>query len=258
MDLVEIKVHQTSVEKRHPWETARFDFFIHKMSQYIDFSSSVTIMDVGCGDAYFIASLKRKYPNLNCIGVDINFTEEIKKTLKQTYDDVEISLYTTILDAKNEHLKVDLILLMDVIEHIEDDVAFLKMEILPVMTTDKCLTFITVPAYQALFTKHDVFLGHYRRYDNNLLLQNTSKSGLAHIELGYFFSTLIGLRLFEKALDKLNPTRNAEGIANWNGSDLMTNIVVSILRFDLKVSLALRKLKIKLPGLSNYIICKTN
>ncbi len=255
MDLVEIKVHQAEADKRHPWETARFDFFIQKISKYIDLSKEVTIMDVGCGDAYFIATLKRKFPHINCIGVDINFTDEIKSTLKNRYNDVDLSLFTTVQDAKQNVSKVDLILLMDVIEHIENDIVFLKNEILPVMKSDKALTFITVPAYQILFTKHDVFLGHYRRYNNALLKKNVSVSGLNELESGYFFTTLIGLRVIEKIMDTINPKRNAEGIANWNGSPRTTKIVETILRIDYKISMLFRKVNIKIPGLSNYIVC---
>lgn len=257
MDLVEIKVHQAATDKRHPWETARFDFFIKKMSQYIDFNGAITIMDVGCGDAYFIATLKKQFPNINCMGVDINFTEEIKNTLKSTYSDVNLSLYSTVQEAKSHHEKVDLILLMDVIEHIEDDISFLQQEIAPVMEADNCYTFITVPAYQALFTNHDVFLGHYRRYNNSLLHINVLKAGLKQLEIGYFFTSLIGLRIVEKIMDTINPKRNAEGIANWNGSASMTNFVSNTLILDYKFSQILRKFGIKLPGLSNYMICKT-
>lgn len=33
-------------------------------------------MDIGCGDGFFISTLSKEYPNLICIGVDINFTKE--------------------------------------------------------------------------------------------------------------------------------------------------------------------------------------
>lgn len=256
MDLVEIKIHQSELEKRHPWETARFDFFIKKMSSYINFQQPITVMDVGCGDAYFIATLKRKFPQINCVGVDINFTPEIKTAILERYKDCTLQLFTTVEEAKQQVGKVDLILLMDVIEHIADDISFLKNEILPVMESDKCYTFITVPAYQFLFTKHDEFLGHYRRYNNKLLKKNVALSGINSRECGYFFTTLIGLRLIEKTLDTINPQRNAEGIANWNGGPGLTNFVESVLKIDYSIGMSFHKMGINIPGLSNYIVCK--
>jgi hypothetical protein len=256
MDLVEIKVHQSSADNRHPWENARFDFFIMKMGKLINFLDPIVIMDVGCGDAYFIATLKRRYSNIECIGVDINFTEDIKHTLHERYNDVQISLYSSVEEAKSKHAKINLILLMDVIEHIEDDITFLNKEILPVMQSDDAYTFITVPAYQALFTKHDVFLGHYRRYNNALLKKNVTAANIQYTEAGYFFASLIGLRMLEKLMDFINPKRNAEGIANWEGSPFITKLVTNTLIFDYKISNFLQKIGIKMPGLSNYIICK--
>jgi SAM-dependent methyltransferase len=255
MDLVEKKINESS-SQRHPWEAARFEFFLRKIQSYIDLSSKQYIIDVGCGDAFFIAELSKRYPNLVCVGVDINFKQDDIAYLQTLYTGASISLYTTLAEATSHLPRVDLVLLMDVIEHIEYDLAFLTDFILPVVQSNDALLFITVPAFQSLFTKHDEFLGHYRRYDNRRLLQTVTQSHFKTIQIGYFFSTLIGLRLLEKIMDRLNPKRHAEGIANWTGGKLLTSIVYQSLIVDFKVSLFLERLGIKLPGLSNYVVCR--
>lgn len=255
MDLVEKKINESSAQ-RHPWEAARFEFFLNKIQSYIDLSNQQYIVDVGCGDAFFIAELSKRYPNLVCVGVDINFKQDDIAYLTSLYTGASITLYNTLSEARANLPRIDLILLMDVIEHIENDVSFLTDLILPVVQSNDALLFITVPAFQSLFTKHDEFLGHYRRYNNKSLLHAVQQSRLKPVEIGYFFSTLIGLRLLEKTMDRLNPKRHAEGIANWNGGKLLTAIVYNSLLLDFKLSLFLERLGIKLPGLSNYVVCR--
>lgn len=62
-----------------------------------------------------------------------------------------------------EGQKFDYVLMMDVLEHIEDDAGFLK-DIRKYQKAGTVL-FITVPAFQFLFSLHDKELHHYRRYD---------------------------------------------------------------------------------------------
>ena len=52
---------------------------------------------------------------------------------------------------------------MDVLEHIEDDIAMLQ-SIKKNCVGDNNYFFITVPAFESLWSGHDDYLGHYRRY----------------------------------------------------------------------------------------------
>lgn len=254
MDLLENHLQNNTILNNHPWESARYSFFVEKIKSKIELNKSVTIFDIGCGDAFFISQIKRDFPNVTCVGIDINFNTSLIENLKKNRSDV--FLYQSIDDALKNHPQVDLILLMDVIEHIENDVGFLETVVKPIADQYQSLIYITVPAYQFLFTNHDTFLGHYRRYNNTLLKKNVNISGLLPLETGYFFTSLIALRFLEKIKYKLNPELNAEGLANWNHGSTMTNIVKNVLVWDYKFSTVLRKLGINIPGLSNYMICK--
>ena len=63
--------------------------------------------------------------------------------------------------------KYDLVGLFDVVEHIEDDRAFLRR--LWKVLEDRGFLIITVPAFQFLWSDHDVNLHHYRRYTKKSL-----------------------------------------------------------------------------------------
>ena len=63
----------------------------------------------------------------------------------------------------------DFIVMHDVLEHIEDDVA--AVAAVHALLAPRALAIVSVPAYQWLFGHHDVQLGHYRRYTRRSLLE---------------------------------------------------------------------------------------
>jgi len=81
---------------------------------------------------------------------------------------------------------VDIVVAMDVLEHIEDDASALR-EILRVLRPGGHLV-ITVPAHQALWSAHDVSLGHVRRYSRAHLMQTLADSHFSVLRASYFVS----------------------------------------------------------------------
>ena len=78
----------------------------------------------------------------------------------------------------------DLLLLMDVLEHVDDDVALLTEYV--EKSRSGARFFITVPAFQWMWSGHDVFLEHRRRYTLSQMEQVIAKSGLT-LERGCYY-----------------------------------------------------------------------
>jgi hypothetical protein len=76
--------------------------------------------------------------------------------------------------------------LLDVIEHIPDDVAFLRR--LVDMTPRGTRYYIAVPAYQWLWNDIDILGGHHRRYDRAMLTALGTQAGLRVDYFTYYFS----------------------------------------------------------------------
>ena len=76
----------------------------------------------------------------------------------------------------------------DVVEHIEDDVGFLNH--LWDLLVPGGMLYVTVPAYQALWSHEDADGGHFRRYRLNNLNKKFSKSGFQLSYSTYIFSFL--------------------------------------------------------------------
>ena len=92
----------------------------------------------------------------------------------------------------------DLVLMLDVLEHIEDDAAALGS--LQQLLKPRGRAILTVPALQSLWSVHDVTNRHYRRYDKMGLQRLIEDSGFAVRELRYFFIWPLGLMYLRKLL----------------------------------------------------------
>lgn len=92
----------------------------------------------------------------------------------------------------------DLVCLLDVIEHVQDDRAALKRVRDLLKPGGRVL--ITAPAYRWLWSEHDVVHHHYRRYFANELVGKMGASGLRVIRSGYFNTFLFPLVLFVRLL----------------------------------------------------------
>lgn len=243
MDLVEQRQADKKEFKRHPWEMARFrilDFFVHKHHL-----SKKFILDVGSGDAFVSGRLAEKYPGTIINAVDVNYDDNFINAHKH----IPVRFIRSLQET--ERGKIDLVLLMDVIEHIENP-GKLTSELKLLKGVDHSTSFfITVPAFQSLFTGHDVFLGHYRRYTRRGLTRFMKEQGFEIKESGYFFFSLLLVRCFQK----FSGQKNINALHNWKGKAWKTSLISSFLWADFKISWYLSRPGIQLPGLSCYCIC---
>jgi SAM-dependent methyltransferase len=238
MDLKE----KTLNPHRHPWELSRarciFDLIRDKNLK--------RFADIGAGDRFFTQKLLAVDSGTAC-AVDAGYGDEAA-----CVDGVVCLNSISKLPAKS----FDCIVLMDVLEHIEDDDAFLKE------TLDKLVPggtlLITVPALQFLFSSHDRFLGHYRRYSRARLLALLGKNELKVGQCFYFYTGLILFRLASLVRDRLMPERKQVGVGAWRLPEkhLVTRCIVRFLNMDFFIGNMLGKCRIYLPGLSLVAVCR--
>ena len=90
----------------------------------------------------------------------------------------------------------DLIALLDVLEHIDDDRA--SLETLGKGLAEGGRMLITVPAFQWLWSKHDELHHHKRRYSRASLEGVIHAAGLRPVKTGYFNSLLFPLAVAQR------------------------------------------------------------
>lgn len=98
--------------------------------------------------------------------------------------------------------RFDLIVMFDVLEHIEDDIAALLR--LRAMLKPGGLIFVTVPALPWLWSKHDEIHHHKRRYSRRSLEQTLRAARLVPEKVGFFNSLLLPLAIGQRLVGKLS------------------------------------------------------
>jgi SAM-dependent methyltransferase len=166
-------------EENHWWFRSRRDLILEQVKKAIGNRKNqgdYKILDYGCGTGYNL----RHLANFGSVtGADIH-TEAIKEFSKQEeYPYIDLSK-----DLTPHFGKYDLILALDVIEHIDDDVQALK-EIGKLLSPDGELI-ITVPAYKWLWSGEDIISLHKRRYTESSLRIVTQKAGYDEFFFSYF------------------------------------------------------------------------
>jgi SAM-dependent methyltransferase len=84
------------------------------------------------------------------------------------------------------HTDADTVLLMDVLEHVDDDTALLRDYVQ--CTPPNARFLITVPAFQWMWSGHDVFLEHRRRYTLPQLENVVRSAGLKPVAGCYYYA----------------------------------------------------------------------
>ena len=97
------------------------------------------------------------------------------------------------LDCIEEN-SIDMLYSLNVLEHIEDDIAALKSCYKKIKPGGRLL--IYVPAFQVLFSSMDRNVGHFRRYTRNILSEKVNAVGFNVIKNEYvdcagFFASLL-------------------------------------------------------------------
>lgn len=163
------------------------------MRKFLEGVEVPEVLDVGAGSGIFSRQLLDHNMAQTAVCVDPGYEKETE----ELHNEKKISFVKSI-DKTTQKL----ILMMDVLEHVPDDVALLK-EYADTMPDDGQVL-ITVPAFQFMWSGHDVFLEHYRRYTIKMMEETITKAGLKPIKSRYFFASLFpivaAIRLGKKAL----------------------------------------------------------
>jgi len=153
---------------------------------------NLKILEIGCGTGE-VTKYLQKYGDVIGLDYSDDAIEFCKlKNLKNIFkkDVVEIDVKEFI----NKYGKFDLILTLDVMEHIREDVAVFKK--IKQMLTKTGVYIATVPAYKFLWSEHDESLHHVRRYHSLELLKKLENTGFKILKKTYFVSTMFPVIAF--------------------------------------------------------------
>ena len=133
------------------------------------------VLDVGAGSGIFSRQLLDHGVAESAICVDPLYAEE----RTESHNGRPISFVRQV-----DSVRQNLVLMMDVLEHVDDDVGLLRQY------APQGHVLITVPAFPFLWSGHDVFLEHRRRYTRSKLEATVRQAGLEVVQLLFFFGAL--------------------------------------------------------------------
>jgi 2-polyprenyl-3-methyl-5-hydroxy-6-metoxy-1,4-benzoquinol methylase len=251
MDLREIP---TTPGRRHPWELARFRFFHDVLQRSGCLAGATAILDAGAGDAWFSSRLLERCHAHRAVLWDAGYDPQVRAQLD--VHDARVELV-----SERPHGRFDLVLALDVLEHVADDGAFLR-QIVDENLAPGGHMLISVPAWQALMTEHDHLLGHHRRYSFQELRDVIAHSGLRIERAGGLFHSLLLARaaalLRERSRQSHQTGRKSRDIAplRWDHGALVTRGVYAALRLDNHISRLASSFSLAVPGLSAWALCR--
>lgn len=178
------------------WHRVRSEMVEHELNRF----EATKVLDIGAGAGHLGRWLKDRTPSIKYF-----FDEELETLRAQMVVEFGVGALRGPDEAIDD---IDLVCMLDVIEHIEDDAAFLKG--LHSRLTDGAVVVITVPAMNVLYSTWDTALGHFRRYDRKGLTMAFRESGFEVLECSYFFPELVPLALVRRLSRRKNGASSAE------------------------------------------------
>jgi SAM-dependent methyltransferase len=150
------------------------------------------VWDIGGGNGYVTMGLIRAGFEAVLLEPEIEGARNARKRGLRTI------VCSTVEDAGFKSHAVAAVGLFDVLEHVEDDVGFLKR--LRDLLAPAGRVYVTVPAYRTLWSVQDEYVGHFRRYTVRSLWRILDENGCTVEYATHFFSYLPIPLFFAKAL----------------------------------------------------------
>lgn len=185
--------------RTHFWLTSKYAILIDLVKNHVDTSNDLaSMLDIGCAGGAFLEGFESASKR---VGFDRDY--RILAGLRDS------SIHTVAGDASRLPFQQEtfaLVSAIDLIEHLEDDLPALE-EMYRVLRKGGWLL-LCVPAFMALYGKHDTLFGHLRRYKRKQLKERAELAGFVarkttYIQPLFFFPLWIKRRFFPPSNDAL-------------------------------------------------------
>jgi len=215
-------------ERKHWWFKVRANILINQIKK-LGLKSNSKILNVGAC-TYKTSELLEAFGKV----ISVEFDEDCCAFVKQKLGKEMIQASATALPFADNSF--DLICAFDVIEHIENDA--LAIQEIKRVTKENGFVFLSVPAYQFLWSYHDVVNHHFRRYTLKNLLSLVAPPKNKIIKKTYFNSILFAPILILRLLSKFKSNKVEAEKSNlevFDNNKLINRIFYKL--FSIEVSL---------------------
>jgi SAM-dependent methyltransferase len=199
----ELQTHRA--EDRHWWYRGRRRV-LERVIADLRLPARARILDAGCGSGRNMVELAR---HGTVTGMELSNTSVALARERAAGEVIEGS----VLEMDFAPDSFDLAVSLDVIEHLDDDLAALR-ELRRVVAPGGSLL-VTVPAYQWLWSRHDEINQHHRRYTRRTLQRVAEEAGWKQARTTYFNSLLLPAAILLRVLERLNTKTTESSLDLW-------------------------------------------
>lgn len=193
-----------ALEEAHWWFIVRRRLVIEWVRRWVP-DDAAHILEIGCGTGGTLRRLQEIFPASLVTGIEP--VEAAVAASRSRGCDVVVATMEELPDPDES---VDAILGLDVIEHLQDDMAGLREARRVLKSGGRLL--ITAPALPSLWGPHDVANAHYRRYTKRTLLEVIHNAGFVVERASYFNSILLPAGWIERRITRLLRLRSSPGL----------------------------------------------
>jgi len=183
------------LQDRHWWFVGRRRIVARLIARFAPLPANARVLEAGCGYGGNLAML-RELGEVDAFEYNDDARAHAAGLLGRPV------AYGRLPDSIGfDDDRFDLIAMLDVLEHIDDDVAALRT--LRERLAPGGTLLLTVPALPWLWSDHDVLHQHKRRYTRALLAERLHAAGFEIAGIGFFNTLLFPLALAQRLIARL-------------------------------------------------------
>jgi SAM-dependent methyltransferase len=199
----ELQTHQA--EDRHWWYRGRRKV-LDRVIDSLALPAGARVLDAGCGSGRNMVELARRG---TVTGIELSETS-VELARERGVGEVVLG---SVGQMPFADASFDMAACLDVIEHLEDDVAALR-ELRRVVAPGGTLL-VTVPAYQWLWSGHDEVNHHHRRYTQRTLRDSAEHAGWSEVRSTHFNSLLLPAAILLRVLERFSRKTTESSLDLW-------------------------------------------
>lgn len=213
-------LHEEAAGDSHPVDLASRNDAVAQVKKFMP-SAQAVIMEIGCSSGFLIRDLAKAFPEAVIVGADV--VKEPLYRLARTLPGIPLIRFD-LLQCPLPDQSVDVLVMLNVLEHIQDDVGALQKSFNLLKPGGSLI--IEVPAGPYLYDSYDAELHHFRRYSAAELQHKLTNAGFKVCRKSHLGFVLFPAFAAVKLLNKWSAPRKNKAVVREQATSTSDNSLI--------------------------------